>query len=338
MAGLKQNIVDSTSIAMLEPYVGGGKIQSKTVLTNKQAWELFRSYSMNEHHIDPYVFDKCIPCINTIYSIDLLQNPYLKNISLQPFVTDDLKLEVAFYEKNELAILDEPSQTADLLKKYTIGIFDDPAFTYVLKNIDFVWMSICPMEINTMCKHINSAEGKVLVLGGGLAYYPYMISLKDNVSEITIIESDERIYHLIKDMILSQFKSKKTKIILDDAEEYIENNNLSYYDTVFFDIWKDNITGAECMKKFTKYELCYPNIKFQYWLEDSILDSFVINIAEYFSAKLGTVEFQDFFHKVAPDIWDYMESIEDTITRPDQLDYYLTRKFARNYVLGIQNA
>ena len=335
MAVLKQNITDSMSMAILEPYIDGSKIQSKHIVTTKEARELFKTYSVNNHPINPYVFDQCIPNIETIHAIDLLQNPYLKNIVLKPLSIGDLKLETAFYGKNELAIMNEPLQTADLLRKYPIGIFDDSAFTYVLKNNEFVWMSICPMEINTMYKHIKSAKGKVLVFGGGLAYYPYMISLKENVSEITIIESDERIFNIINDIILPQFKNHKAKIILYEAEQYIKDNNLSYYDTVFFDIWEDNISGAEYMKKFAKYELKYPEIQFQYWLEDSILDSFIINIAEYFSAKLGTDEYQDFFCRVAPDIWKYMESMCNTISRPSQLDYYLTRSFAKKYVLGV---
>lgn len=335
MAGLKQNIADSMSMSILEPYIDGSKIQSGNIVTNKEARELLKTYSVNNHPINPYVFDQCIPNIDTIHAIDLLQNPYLKNIVLKPLSIGDLKLETAFYAKNELAIINEPLQTDDLLRKFPIGIFDDTAFIYVLKNKDFVWMSICPMEINTMYKHIKTAKGKVLVLGGGLAYYPYMISLKEDVSEITIIESDERIFHIIEDIILPQFKNHKTQIILCEAEQYIKNNSLSHYDTVFFDIWEDNISGAEYMKKFAKYELKYPEIQFQYWLEDSILDSFIINIAEYFSAKLGTDEYQDFFCRVAPDIWEYMESIGDIIKRPSQLDYYLTRDFAKKYVLGV---
>lgn len=338
MNDLKQNITNSAIVASLEPYIDGAKIQSELYISPLQAKELFKDYAIRKKQIDPDVFSRSISNIELIHAIDLLQNPYLKNVKLPPFESENLKLETVFYEKNEFAMLNEPVQTTDLLKKFAIGIFDDSAYTYVLKNSDHVWMSICPMEINTMNQHIHSASGKVLVLGGGLAYYPYMISLKDNISEITIVESDERIYNLIKGSILPQFPNKKSDILLADAEAYISETDLSIYDTIFFDIWKDGTSGADYMKNFVKYEIKYPSVHFQYWLENSMLNTFTVNISEYFNAKLGTEEYQALFKRVAPDLWNYMESIPDVISRPDQVEYYLTQKFAKNYLLGIKKS
>lgn len=335
MATYKKNVTESASVAQLEKYVDGARIQNGLGLDIWKARELFKHYAVNELGIDSFSFDRCIPKIEIVQAIDLLQNPYLKNITLPPFDADELKLETAFYQENEFAILNEPIQKEDLTKIFSVGIFDNSAYTYVLKNNNFVWMSICPMEINTMKKHIDSAYGNVLVLGGGLAYYPYIISLKNTVESIQIVESNETIYNYIKEYILPQFPNKKVNIVLSKAEEYIDEINLDRYDTVFFDIWEDNLSGAEYIKDFAKYELKYPNVKFQYWLYDSILDTFVVNISEYFNAKLGTDDYQDFFKRVAPDLWDFMESIPDTISRPEQIDYYLTRSFAKKYILGI---
>ena len=48
------------------------------------------------------------------------------------------------------------------------------------------WVSVCPSEISSMQTQIRQAHGRVLVLGLGLGYYPYIVSGKENVSEITI--------------------------------------------------------------------------------------------------------------------------------------------------------
>jgi len=335
LSSLKSNVRETMQIAILEKYVDGAVVQSDSNLINlRESRELFKDYFVKNMGISSVAFDNTIPCLEPIYSSGLIENPYLKNISLPHLVFNDLKLEQASYQTHEFAIINEPTQSHDLKRNFHIGVFDGPALTYVLKNKYFVWMSICPMEINTMVKPINDASGSVLVLGGGLAYYPYMTSLKDSVTDITIVENNPNVYEIIKNYILPQFPNNKCKILLDDAKLYLEKNDLSFYDTIFFDIWADNISGAEYYKDFVKYELKYPNIKFKYWLEDSILDTFVVNISEYFDVKLGTEDSQECFKRIAPDLWNYMESIDDTIKRPDQFDYYLTKKFAKTYLLG----
>ena len=47
------------------------------------------------------------------------------------------------------------------------------------------------------------------------------------------------------------------------------------------------------------------------------------------NAKVGTDDFQSYFKMVAPSLWNYLESIPDTISRPEQFDYYFTREFAK---------
>ena len=334
---LNNNIRDFSEIAFLENQIDGAVIQSNSEYINlTESRNIFKDYFVTNNGVSSEAFDYVIPTIEPVFSTDFMQNPYLKNISLPHITMENLRLEEAYYQKHEFVMLNEPTQFQDLRHHLHIGVFDGPARTYVLKNNDFVWMSICPMEINTMAKSINEASGSVLVLGGGLAYYSYMVSIKESVTDVTIIEKDPKIYEVIKEYILPQFPNKKCSILLDDATDFIERTDLSCYNTVFFDIWEDNLTGADYYKDYVKCELQYPDTKFQYWLEDSILDTFVVNISEYFNAKLGTEESQRLFKVLAPDLWDYMESINDTIKRPEQIDYYLTKKIAKQYLLGLK--
>ena len=73
-------------------------------------------------------------------------------------------------------------------------------------------MSITPNEIETMEEAVKAATGKVIVYGLGLGYYPYMISLKDEVKEIVIVENDIKIINLFKLKLVNSkinFRSKK---------------------------------------------------------------------------------------------------------------------------------
>ena len=223
----------------------------------------------------------------------------------------------------------------DLLRKYSFGIFDNEAFTYVLFEDDKVWMSINPMEMRTAAKAIENGYGDVLVLGGGLGYYPLMVSLKENVSSVHIVESNPVIFKLLNEKIIPQFPNNKVTIELSDAYKYLDSMRKAY-DTIYIDVWEDNVTGMNDYLKFVKYEEKYPSAHFDYWLENSLLDSIIANIAQYFSAKLGTEEYQKYFSFVAPGLWRYMEDIEDTIDRPEQAEYYMSRRFVKDLCKKIE--
>jgi len=329
VAALKKNFDYAITISELEPLIDGAVIDNTDEVNVALSEKLFKNFVIERTGFTSEEYTKLFYPIKKISSFDFMTNPYLNNISLNNICIEDINLSKVFYKPNEFVFLNEPTQDKMLLKKYEIGIFDNMAYTYVLKNNDFVWMSINPMEINTSAAAIKNAYGDVLVLGGGLAYYPYMVSLKDNVNSITIVEGNKIIYNLLSAYILPQFPNKKVNIIYDDAYNNLDHLNKNY-DCIYIDIWEDNVKGIEDYKKFVKYEKKYLNTRFDYWLENSILDSVIVNIYQYFSAKLGTDEYQKFFSLVAPDLWNYLESLNDLISRPEQIDFYLSRQFAKD--------
>ena len=75
-------------------------------------------------------------------------------------------------------------------------------------------MTITPNEIETMKEPVDEAFGHVLTFGLGLGYYAYMVSEKENVESITIVETNEDVIDLFNKYILPQFKNAhKIKII-----------------------------------------------------------------------------------------------------------------------------
>ena len=75
-----------------------------------------------------------------------------------------------------------------------------------LSKDNVIWMSINPNEINTMDEDIKFMHGNILVLGLGLGYISYMLSLKDDINSITIIEKDKEIINLFNKYLLNNFK------------------------------------------------------------------------------------------------------------------------------------
>ena len=134
-----------------------------------------------------------------------------------------------------------------------------------------VWMSITPNEINTMAPYINQANGEILVLGLGLGYYPFMVSQKDNVKKITIIEFDQNIIDIFNKYLLPLFPHKeKIHIIKGEALSYLRNNK-HHFDYVFADLWHNPEDGLPPYLKIKEIEKQYKGTKFQYWLEKSLL-------------------------------------------------------------------
>ena len=317
-------------VSNLEPSLDGARIQSNERLSIEMANELFKKYVIEETGFSDEEYRKSFEPVKKISAYDFMMDPYLKNIHLPELRQGNFSIEHPMYQENEFAILNESTQRKDLSRSYKIGIFDGPAYTYVLKENDQVWMSINPMEMATAASAIAHATGKVLILGGGLAYVPYMISLKDEVSSITIVEKNEDVFRLISDHILPQFPNKKVTIVNADAYEYLDAAAADAFDFIYIDTWIDNVEGFHEYKRFLPYEEKFKCARFDYWLEQSIFDDVIVMIYQYFSAKLGNESSMQYYSMLFPDFWNYFEKDDTVIKRPDEFSYYLTSSYAKN--------
>lgn len=193
-------------------------------------------------------------------------NLYYKNINLKCISSNKWKFEYKSYKPYEAFVFNDLRCINDKLYP-SIGYFkDEYKYSCVLEN-DREWMLITPNEIETMKVPISEATGNVLTYGLGLGYYAYMVSMKENVESVTIVEKDKEIIDLFNEYILPQFKNKsKIKIINDDAFNYFKKD--IYYDYVFVDIWHDPSDGIDLYLKFKSLEK--DNIKYSYWIEDTL--------------------------------------------------------------------
>ena len=201
---------------------------------------------------------------------------YFKNIHLPKNISSSRsKLELTYSSFSPYQLFLDSKLNIDKDDYYReinhFGYFKNK-FNYIdlVKN-NVTWMSITPHEINTMETSIKKANGNVLILGLGLGYFPYMCSLKNNVTKIDIIELDKEIIDVFKKVILPQFKNKaKISIINQDALKFLENSSLEHYDFIFSDLWHNAEDG---LKPYLEIKSLLKNFSKErdYRIEESII-------------------------------------------------------------------
>ncbi len=198
-------------------------------------------------------------------------NPYMKNVRPKPMRKGKWTLKMGKYIPHQGFLYGEITSLEE------DGYRDRTPFGYFEKTFNYLeldegktnWMSITPHEINTMDKAIKEANGNVLVLGLGLGYYPYMISLKDSVKSIDIVEIAKEPIEIFKEAILPYFtKKSKVNIISIDAFEYLKNSTKKY-DYVFVDLWHLPEDGLPLYVRALKLEK--ENTQYSYWIENEML-------------------------------------------------------------------
>lgn len=266
--------VDDIDISLIN------KIKNNPSITDEKAMYFAILKVLGIDKADPYLkkLEKNLN-FNIIKELDRTKyenNPYFKNIkpvkcseSNWSIAYDKYKPYVAFLYKD--VIINDDNYYAETTP---IAFFKEEFKYLSIKQNNTTWMLISPHEIETMEDSIKKASGNVLVYGLGLGYYPYMISLKDNVNKITIIEKDEVAINIFKKYILPQFENKnKIEVINEDAFEFTKKLNDSPYNYAFVDIYHNVDDGIESYIKFKKFEKEIKNIRFDYWIEKSLINS-----------------------------------------------------------------
>lgn len=215
---------------------------------------------------------------NNIRSLNpdmFLNNPYLKNIRPPLNQSGKWKYVTNEYEAYEAFVYDETKvdKENNYAEKTQLGYFPKKVTYLNLLENNEVWMSITPHEINTMAEPIKRAKGKVVMFGLGLGYFAYMVSNKEEVSSLTIVEKSESAINLFKEDILPQFDHpEKIHVYKGDAFSYAKNKMPSESFTYsFFDIYHSPEEGLQSYFKMKKLEEYSPSTTYDYWIEESIL-------------------------------------------------------------------
>ena len=168
---------------------------------------------------------------------------------------------------------------------------------------DTEWMSLNQHEIRTMEVPIQLARGKVLTLGLGLGYYAYMVSLKEEVKEVHIVEMDLELIKLFNKYLLPLFPHpEKIHIHKADAFYFIKDIKDKDYDFIFSDLWHNVSDGVSAYLKLKQHFYNFEYTHCSYWIENSILtylrmlvigvmkDEYYSNNAEYDELQMSIKE------------------------------------------------
>ncbi len=203
----------------------------------------------------------------TLYTEDA----YFKNIKIPENVRGKWALKQEFLTPYEPFVCRDFKVLPDGRMLPQIAFFTtEYPFPAVLEN-GREWMTLQPNEMVTTWPAIGKAKGRVLTFGMGLGYFTYHAAQSPAVESVTVVDISGEVLDLFRTHILPQFPHKeKIKLVQKDAYAFAENDMAGNFDFVFADIWHDAGDGREPYLKMKQYEKRFPDIEFDFWLEDTI--------------------------------------------------------------------
>lgn len=199
------------------------------------------------------------------------EDPYLKHIKIRDQKIDSVFLTTAFYEKGEFFQYAMPD-LSDRIVVPKIGFFPRKVVFPAVYEGNVPWVSVCPSEISSMSPDVDSAFGRVMVLGLGLGYYPYRLGENKKVESITVVEKNPHIISLFREQILPQFPhKKKIRVVQADAFDFLAETENGAFDFCYADIWEGWVDGAAAYEKILPHERRLWDCTFRYWIGDEIL-------------------------------------------------------------------
>lgn len=330
---LKDEINFFLGLSDIEQKTDGAVVKSD-YYNFKESCNLFKNWVKENYKFTEDEFNKYIS-FKEFKHEELNNNKFVFDLmrsDIKDFNQNNISFYKISYEQGEFAISGLPTiDWKNQFGKLNISVFDGYSESFCLSENEHVWMSVCPQEMNTMKRPIENSFGNVLVLGGGIGYFPYMIAQKDNVKSITIIEKNPIIKDFLENVIFKKITDNidKIHIVLDDSVNYL-SKNVKNFDYVFIDTWENNIDGKAQYLNYLPFEISNPDIKFDYWIEDSILFFFALETSRYLSAKLGTDDYIRYFKLICPDVWERLENCDITISNPRHIEYYISKEQTKN--------
>ena len=153
-----------------------------------------------------------------------------------------------------------------------IGFFSQE-FVYpaVLEN-NRIWMSVTPNEIETMRAPLRRAHGRVLTCGLGMGYFAFYASQKQEVQSVTVVERSAEAIALFSKYLLPRFPlTQKIRLVQADAFDFAaQETNLSLFDYLFVDLWRDVSDGLTLYKRFKALKSVQKKEWVDYWIEPTL--------------------------------------------------------------------
>lgn len=200
-------------------------------------------------------------------------NPYYRNIRIPEIKRGRWELRKEKYPAYRGVIAADMIMENGFREIPPLGFFkEDFEFPAVLEDGN-EWMTLTPVDLDTSDEAIERAHGRVVTFGLGLGYYAYMVSEKENVESITVVEKSSDVIALFKEYVLPQFSHpEKVVIVNEDAFEYAEHTMPKEdFNVAFVDTWRDASDGAPMYERMKRLECLSPKTEFLYWIENFLV-------------------------------------------------------------------
>lgn len=212
-----------------------------------------------------------VPSI-TVQTPDLYRaDPYFREIKIPETTRGKWRLKHEYlapfepFVANDLQVLPDGRMLPRIA--FFCERYDFPA---VLEN-GREWMTLLPNETVTTAPAIKEASGRVLTFGMGLGYFAFHAARKKEVESVTVVDLSPDVLALFRELILPQIPEKeKIRLVCRDAFDFAEQEMAGNFDFVFADIWHDAADGCDLYLRMKAYEPRHPEIRFSYWLEDTL--------------------------------------------------------------------
>ena len=217
--------------------------------------------------------DYLTPSVRLMDAEKYRQNPYYRNITIPDVTEAGWELRNESYKPYRGVIAGDVMMYEDFREVAPLGFFTEEfVFPAVLEGGN-EWMTLTPVDLDTCEEAIAAAHGRVVTFGLGLGYYAYMVSKKEEVESITVVERSAEVIRLFKNHILPQFPhGEKVKIVEADAFVYAERvMPAEEFDYAFVDTWRDASDGAPMYERMKRLEHLSPKTKFSYWIENFLI-------------------------------------------------------------------
>jgi hypothetical protein len=213
---------------------------------------------------------------------EIYENSFIKNIKIDKFTNGKYTLDKNNFVKGELFVHNK-DYIEDLFHIPSLGYCKSDFIYPCIRVENYLYYFVSPEVINKYEHMVSVSEGNILCLGLGIGYFPYMVSLKDNVDSITIVEKDPELIDLFTSQILPQFENKnKIKIIKADPLNYIHKLKENDFNYCMVDI---SANPSESLKSYIyikRLEKRLKNINFIYYDETRIL----LDIREFIMVEI----------------------------------------------------
>ena len=245
------------------------------------------------------------PSVRVLDVARYTENPYYKNVAPEAKKLGACEIKWEYYPPYRAAVCDDMIIRDDFGEVAPIGYFTEGFhFPAVLEDRN-EWMTLTPVDLDTCEEAIAAARGKVVTFGLGLGYYAYMVSEKNDVESVTVVEKNENVIDLFVSQMLPKFKNAdKVRIVRADAFEYAEKIMPGEkFDYAFVDTWRDASDGLPMYERMKALEHLSPMTEFSYWIERFII------------SRRRALRFAELWEKYERGDCDAPESYEEFIRR-----------------------